>query len=157
MDSKPIIHIFNTHCVKVFLKHFLRLLVNGSATWLAEEIFVISTSLLCMISHIKWNLRSMCFVLLWALSSTTFAIAPLLSQWIVMGDSIEGTTPSSWMNLRIHTTSLVAIYSDSVVESAVVSCLQLLQLIAPFPRVKINLEIDFLSSISDWKSESVYP
>ena len=46
-----------------------------------------------------------------------------------------GTTPSSLTNFFIQTASLAAseaaMYSDSVVESAVVSCLELFQLTAP--------------------------
>ena len=72
---------------------------------------------------------------------------------------MEGTTPSSVTNLRIQTASFAAseaaTYSASVVESAVVVCLELFQQTAPPLHKKTNAEIDFLSSTSDWKSESV--
>ena len=54
---------------------------------------------------------------------------------------MEGTTSSSVMNFLIQTASLVAseaaIYSASVVESAVVSYLELFQLTAP--PFKVNM------------------
>ena len=53
-------------------------------------------------------------------------MAPLLSQYKSIGRTILGTTPSSIMNFFIQTDSLAtleaAMYSDSVVESVVVSC-----------------------------------
>ena len=88
-------------------------------------------------------------------------MAPLLSQKRGTADSMEGTTPSSLTNFRIQIASLAAsdaaMYSASVVESAVILYLELFQLTAPPLQVKTNPEIDFLSSTSDWKSESVKP
>ena len=58
-------------------------------------------------------------------------MAPLLSQYKSIGRTMLGTTPSSIMNFFIQTASLAAseaaMYSDLVVESAVVSCLELFQ------------------------------
>ena len=57
-------------------------------------------------------------------------MAPLLSQYKFTGFDTLGTTPSLVMNFLIHTASLaafeVAIYSASVVELVIVSCLELL-------------------------------
>ena len=62
-------------------------------------------------------------------------MAPLLSQYKFTGYDILGITPSLVMNFLIHTTSLAAfeaaIYSASVVESTIVSYLELLQITAP--------------------------
>ena len=55
------------------------------------------------------------------------------------------------------TASEVATYSASVVESAMMSCLKLFQLIVPPLQMNIYPDIDFLSSGLDMKSESVYP
>ena len=53
--------------------------------------------------------------------------------------------------------SQAAMYSASMVESAMLDCLILLQTIAPPPRVNTDPDVDFRLSRSDWKSESVYP
>ena len=57
-----------------------------------------------------------------------------------------GTTPSSEMSFFIQTASLAAsaaaMYSASVVESAIVSYLELLQLIAPPFNVNMNPDTD---------------
>ncbi|PRQ50071.1 hypothetical protein RchiOBHm_Chr2g0129021 [Rosa chinensis] len=64
-----------------------------------------------------------------------------------------GTTSSSVMNFFIQTASFAAsdaaMYSASVVESAVTLCLQLLQFTAPPFKVKTNPDVDFLSFTSD--------
>ena len=61
-------------------------------------------------------------------------MAPLLSQYKFTGFDTLGTTPSLVMNFLIHTASFAAsgaaIYSTSVVESATVSFLELLQLLS---------------------------
>ena len=54
-------------------------------------------------------------------------------------------------------TSEVVTYLASVVESAMMGCLKLFQLTAPSLQMNIYLDVDFLSSRSDMKSESVYP
>ena len=64
-------------------------------------------------------------------------MAPLLSQYRGAGLTMLGTTPSSVINFLIQTASLAAskvvMYSALVVESTVVSCLELFQLTAtPF-------------------------
>ncbi len=85
--------------------------------------------------------------------------APLLSQWSETTDSMEETTTSSVTNFFIQTASFAAsdtvIYSASVVESAIALCLELFQLTAPPLQMNTYPEVDFLSSVFDWKSESV--
>ena len=44
-----------------------------------------------------------------------------------------------------------------IVEAAVTNCLELFDDIAPFARVKMYPDVDFLSSTSPAKSESEYP
>ena len=62
-------------------------------------------------------------------------MAPLLSQYKPTRSDILGITPNLVMNFLIQIASLAAseaaIYSASVVESATVSYLELLQLTAP--------------------------
>ena len=74
---------------------------------------------------------------------------------------MEGIIQYSVMNFLIQIASLVAsdaaIYSASIMESAVTPYLELFQLTAPPLQIKTNPEIDFLSSTSDKKSESVKP
>jgi len=72
---------------------------------------------------------------------------------------MEGTTPSSPMNFLSHIASFAAscaaMYSASVVESAMVLCLALFQLTAPPLRQKTNPDCDLKSSLSVWKLASV--
>ncbi|GKC30259.1 hypothetical protein Tco_1037553 [Tanacetum coccineum] len=74
-------------------------------------------------------------------SSFAIAMAPVLSQYILMGSSIVGTMPSPEMNLRIHTASFdaskAAIYSASVDEVAKILCFVLFQSTIWRIRVKI--------------------
>ena len=78
---------------------------------------------------------------------------PLLWQYKDIDNSMDGTTSSSAMNFLIQPASFaashVATYSAFVVESVVFSCLELFQLIAPPLQTNINLDIDFLSFISN--------
>ena len=64
------------------------------------------------------------------MGSLACAMAPLLSQYKPTGSDILGTTPNPVMNFLIQTayfaTSKAAMYSASVVESATMSCLELL-------------------------------
>ncbi|KAL4589133.1 hypothetical protein LXL04_002035 [Taraxacum kok-saghyz] len=63
------------------------------------------------------------------------ATAPSLSQKISRGSTMPGTTPRSPMKFFSQTASLAAshaaMYSDSHVESATVSCLELFHVTAP--------------------------
>ena len=63
------------------------------------------------------------------------AMAPLLSQYKGIGLTMLGTTPNCVMNFHIQTASLAALedamHFDLVMESPVVSCLELFQLIVP--------------------------
>ncbi|KAA0043611.1 hypothetical protein E5676_scaffold2208G00010 [Cucumis melo var. makuwa] len=64
-------------------------------------------------------------------------------------------------NFHSHTASFTAsqaaTYSASIVEFAIQVCFTLLHTTAPLFRVNIDPHIDFLASLSVWKSESVYP
>ena len=66
---------------------------------------------------------------------------------------MDETTPNPWMKFLIQTASFAAsdaaIYSASVVESAVVSYLELFQLTAPPFKVNMYPDMDFELSISD--------
>ncbi|TYK28175.1 hypothetical protein E5676_scaffold289G00930 [Cucumis melo var. makuwa] len=53
--------------------------------------------------------------------------------------------------------SQAATYSGFIVESAMHPCLMLRHTTAPPFRVNIDLDVDFLESLSVWKLESVYP
>src|SRR3954468_19475222 len=101
----------------------------------------------------------MCLDFWWDLGSLACATAPLLSQYISMGSSALGTTPSSVMNFLIQYPSFVAseavMYSASVVESATVFCLELFQLTAPPLSVKTYPDSDLKSFGSVMKLESV--
>ena len=124
-------------------------LVSGSATLSAEATLRMLTSPRDIYSRILWKRLSMCLEFWWDLGSLAWAIAPLLSQYKATGNAMVGTTPRSEMNFLIQTASLAAsdaaIYSASVVESAVVLCLQLLQLTVPPFRVKTYPEVILLS------------
>ena len=79
-------------------------------------------------------------------------MAPILSQYIVMPFFISGSTSSSVMNFFIQPASLAAsdaaIYSASVVESAVIDYLELFQLTALSFKVNRYPVCDMLSSLS---------
>ena len=85
---------------------------------------------------------------------------PSLSQKISTRSTML-ITPRLMMNFlnrtTSFTTSLAIIYSDYVVESVMVSCLELLQVIAP-PFIKnTNLDCDRELSLSFWKIASILP
>ena len=52
-------------------------------------------------------------------------------------------------------TSQATTYSTFKVELAIQDCFTLFQLMAPPPKVNTYPEVDFLKSISGWKSESI--
>ena len=70
-----------------------------------------------------------------------------------------GTIPNSEMNSFNQTAFLAAsdaaIYSASIVESAIVLCLELFQLTTPPFKVNMNPDCDLKSSMSVWKLASV--
>ncbi|KAL0283189.1 UNVERIFIED_CONTAM: hypothetical protein Sangu_2905700 [Sesamum angustifolium] len=70
---------------------------------------------------------------------------------ITTGSAMLGTTPNSWMYFFIQTTSEVAMYSASVVESDVVACLELFQATTPPFSLNTKPDWDLASSSSDWK------
>ena len=86
-------------------------------------------------------------------------MALLLSQ--KSGIASDGITPSSATNFLIQNSFLEAsdavIYSVSVVEFTMIGYLKLFQLTAPSLYENIKSDVDFLSSMSDMKSEFVYP
>ena len=75
--------------------------------------------------------------------------------------SIFRTTSKSLKKFLSQTTSLAtseaAIYSVSMVESTIMDYFTLLHIIAAPSRVNTEPDIDFLESLSPWKSKSVYP
>ncbi|KAJ9561692.1 hypothetical protein OSB04_006852 [Centaurea solstitialis] len=89
------------------------------------------------------------------------ATAPELSQNISIGLEILATTLRSDRKFLSQTASFAAshaaMYSASVVESAIVSCFELFHEIAPPFRVKTYPDCDLKSSLSVWKLASEYP
>ncbi|KAL4572775.1 hypothetical protein LXL04_019559 [Taraxacum kok-saghyz] len=87
------------------------------------------------------------------------ATAPVLSQKSFTGSLILGTTPRSLMNSLSHIASfdasLAAMYSDSQVDSATVSCLELFQDTAPPFNKNTQPDCERASSRSVWKLASV--
>src|SRR5581483_7064104 len=88
-------------------------------------------------------------------------MAPELSQNISIGLEILATTLKSERKFLSQTASFAALdaamYSTSVVESAIVSCFELFHEIVPPLRVKTYLDCDLKSSLSVWKLASEYP
>ena len=86
-------------------------------------------------------------------------MAPSLSQKSSIGFRMLGTTPSLVMNFLIQTASFTAseaaIFSDTVVESGTVSCLELFLLIAPPFKQNTKPDWDQESLASLWKATSV--
>ncbi|KAJ9566994.1 hypothetical protein OSB04_002960 [Centaurea solstitialis] len=89
------------------------------------------------------------------------ATAPELSQNISIGLEILATTLRSDRKFLSQTASFAAsdaaMYSASVVESAIVSCFELFHEIAPPFMVKTYPDCDLKSSLSVWKLASEYP
>ena len=114
--------------VKIFC---LNLLVKGSTRLSSDAIWLTATSPLFNISRMRWYFLSMCFPLLWLLSSFEFDTAPLLSQLSVIAGHSNGTTSRSIRKFFSHTASLAAfeaaMYSASMVESAMLDCFTLRQ------------------------------
>ena len=134
-------------------------LKNESIKLSSTAILTTLASLLCMISLMKWYFLSMYLSLLWLLGSLEFVTSPLLSQYNVIGLFMSGTTLRSVYNFLSQTNSLAssqaAIYLASMVESAMLDYLTLLQItIAPL-RVCIESDVDFHISFSHWKSKSI--
>ena len=73
----------------------------------------------------------------------------------------DGMTFNSTTNFLNQNASLaaseMAIYSTSIVESMMIGCLKLFQLIKPSLYKNTQPNVDLLSSTSDMKSKSVYP
>ena len=108
----------------------------------------ISICLLLISWRIQCILMSMCFILLWCSGFQRTFNADWLST--DKGDGPLILNPSSPSNERIQMTSRPAIdaetYSASVDEFAIVTCFLADQLIAPFPILIRNPEVDFLVS-----------
>ena len=85
------------------------------------------------------------------------AMAPLLSQYNGMASDVM--TSSSTMNFLNQKPPFAAFkaatYSASMIEIAMIGCLELFQLTAPPLQTNMYPDIDFLSSRLDMKSESV--
>ncbi|CAA0840370.1 Unknown protein, partial [Striga hermonthica] len=115
-----------------------KLFVKGLARLSSDAILVISTSPLATISLIRWYLRSMCLLALWARGSLEFATAPLLSQYTIITRGKLGITSKSTKKFLSLTASFAAseaaMYSASIVESATHFCLTLLHEMAPPPK-----------------------
>ena len=74
---------------------------------------------------------------------------------------LMGTTSKSIRNLHCQTASLAAsqavTYLTSIVELAIQDCLILLHIMVPLSRVNTEPQVDFLESLSNQKSDSMYP
>ena len=135
--------------------------VRGSAGFSSDDTLFATRSPSSIRCLMKWYFLSMCLDLPWSLGSLAKATALSLSQKISIGSLIAGTTPRSPMKFFSHiasfAASLAAIYSHSQVESAIVSCLELFQEIAPPFRVKTQPDWERKLSLSVWKLASLYP
>ena len=85
-------------------------------------------------------------------------MASLLSHYSAMAsDGITSSSATNFLNQKASlVASEVAMYSTSMVESIMIDYLELFQLTAPSLHKKIHPDIDFLSSTSVIKSESVH-
>ncbi len=102
----------------------------------------------------------MCFVQACCVGFFINDIAPWLSHRITI-PFFSFMYPNSFMSFVIHMASLVAcvlaMYSASVVDKAIVGGRLLLHEVAPPPIMNINPVVDFLSSRSPAQSASQYP
>jgi len=138
---------------------FPRPLVRTSATISSEGRYFNLMGWFFSASRMKWYLMSICLVLEWWTGLCANFAAPWLSFHIVTL-ALE-LNPSSFKKLirwmASFVTSVIAIYSASVDESATVRCFLDSQEIAAPPRIKMDSVYDFLSVASLPQSASTYP
>ena len=91
---------------------------------------------------INWNCLSIFLDHWWDFSSFAYAITSLLSQYRAIGSTMLGSTTSLFMNFLIQISyfvpSNIEVYLTIIVESTLVSYLELFQLTTPLFRVKYN-------------------
>ena len=76
----------------------------------------------------------------------------------MVSDDITFSSTTNFLNQKASlTASEVAIYLASIVESTMIGCLKFFQFITPPLQRNTYPDVDFLSSISDIKSEAMYP
>ncbi len=135
-------------------------LVRTSATMCPVGQYSNQTSPFSTCSWAKWCCTSMCLVHAWWVGFLVNDIAPWLSHRITI-TFFSSMHPKSIINLVIHMASFVAwvlaMYSASVVDNAIVGCRLLLQKMAPLPMMKTNLVVDLLFSRLPPQSTSQYP
>ena len=119
---------------------------------------IVCWSIFChchLTSPLEWSNQMIFTLNVSALGSFEWATAPLLSQYSVITDCTEETTPRFNRKFLSQTASLAAseatTYLTSMVESVIQDCFTLLKLIALPPRVNTNPKVDFLAFLSDWK------
>ena len=106
LDSKPWSYASESHSFYMLIKDPLcQALCKGDAKLSSDAILLTFTSPMYTISRKIWYFLSMCFPLLWLHGSFAFAAAPLLSQYSVIADCTEGTTPISNRKFLSHTAS----------------------------------------------------
>ena len=128
---------------------FVSSLVNISTGLLSVGIYLSVIFLPSTASQIKWYWMSMCLVHAWNLLSFDNAIAPWLSQLIVIGLS---NPHISWTNVHKYITSFAAwvcaMYSASVLDNMTIYCFLELQVMAPMPIWNKYLEIECLQYVA---------
>ncbi len=111
--------------VRFWCRSFANAFVHTSATisWVGQYLRPISP--FSNFSQMKWCCMSMCFVQEWWVGFFASAMHPWLSHMMVVAPTC--TSPTSAINFLNHMASLVhwlvAMYSTSVVDKAIVGCL----------------------------------
>jgi hypothetical protein len=106
-------------------------LIKGSSGLFLVDTYSIFTSLIFLIYKIKWNFLSTCLDYWRDLGSFAYVMVPLLSQYRATRSIILGTNlviDKLFNPNNFFVSSNMNVYSYSVVESIMLSCLELFQL-----------------------------
>jgi hypothetical protein len=143
--------------INLLCSSFDNALVSTSATMSSVEQYSNVTSPFSTRSWTKWCYTSMSFLRACWVGFFINYIAPWLSHRITI-TFFSFIYPNSFMNFVIHMAFLVAcilaMYSASVVDKAIVGCRLLLQEMAPPHIMNTNPMVDLLSSRSPTQSTS---
>jgi hypothetical protein len=146
--------------INLLCRSFDNALVSTYATMSFVEQYSNVISSFSIHSQTKSCCTSMCFVQACWVGFFINDIATWLSHQITIA-FFSFIYPNSFMSFVIHMPSLVAcvlaMYSASVVDKAIVGCHLLLQKMVPPPIMNTNPVVDLLSSRSPGQSTSQYP
>ena len=123
--------------------------VNMSASWSLDLQNSRQISLLFTNSVIKWNLVSICLVLLWNTWFFDNAMAELLLQKMVVGSwwFYDKSFNTLLIQTTWHATLVATTYSASAEDKVTMGCFFESHETTPIPKWNVYLDVLFLSSV----------